>query len=158
MEANEYLQRLKEISSKKLSLLDEILLFTKTQNEVIKGQRFEEIDQLLNERQKRMDAVDKLDEQFVVYSSRHKDVTGITSFEELPKANLPSAAGLKDIVANIQEKIAQIKELDDENTSLIKTEIQNTREDITNTNAHKRATGAYYPPSNTTSYYFDKKK
>ena len=58
MEANEYLQRLKEISSKKLSLLDEILLFTKTQNEVIKGQRFEEVDQLLNERQKRMDAVE----------------------------------------------------------------------------------------------------
>ena len=36
METKEYLQRLIEISSKKLSLMDEIMMFTKTQNEVIR--------------------------------------------------------------------------------------------------------------------------
>lgn len=158
METKEYLQRLIEISSKKLSLMDEIMMFTKTQNEVIKDKRFEEVDLLIKERQKRMDAVDKFDEQFVVYSSRLKEMAGVTSFEELPNDEFPGLPELKGIVESIHERIIQLKELDDENTNLVKIEMQNTRNDITNTNAHKRATGAYYPPSNTTSYYFDKKK
>lgn len=158
MGAKEYIQGLKAISQQKLALFNEILMFTKTQNEVIKNQRFEEIDQLIKERQQRMDAIDKLDEQFVVYSSKLKEAIGIVSFEELPKANMPGTSELKNIILEIQKSIAKIKQIDDENTSLVKTEMKNTRENIDNTNAHKRATGAYYPPDNTTSYYFDKKK
>ena len=144
MEAKEYVQRLKDISSKKLVFFDEILLFARSQNEVIKGQRYEETDRLLKERQKRMDAVDKLDEQFMVYSSRLKDILG--------------TAELKEIVGDIQQKLSKIQELDEESAALVKAEMQDTREKISNTSAHKRATGAYYPSDSTTSYYFDKKK
>lgn len=158
MEAKEYVQRLKDISLKKLALFDEILLFNQSQNEVIKEQRFEEMDQLLNERQKRMDAVDKLDEQFMVYSSRLKDVLAISSLEELPQYNLPGTAELKEIIGTIQQKLNLLKKLDDENTTIVKSELKDTREMISNTNAHKRVTGAYYPTGNATSHYFDKKK
>lgn len=158
MEAKEYMQRIIEISSKKLVLFDEILLFARSQNEVIKGKRYEEMDPLLKERKKRMDAVDKLDEQFVVYSSRLKDTIGITTLEELPQVNVPGTSELKSLVEKIGQKLVQIKELDDENSAGIKTEMKDTRENINNTSAHKRATGAYYPMGNTTSYYFDKKK
>ncbi|NLB79834.1 MAG: flagellar protein FlgN, partial [Clostridiaceae bacterium] len=159
MKAEEYIQRLIDISSKKISLLDEILLFTRSQNEVIKGQRFDEMDQLLKERQKRMDAIDKLDEQFVVYSTRLKEVLSLSSFEELPQHNLPGTAELKKVVDSISQYIKQTKELDDENTALVKTEMKATQGQIKNANEHKRMTGAYYPKQNSgQSYFFDKKK
>ena len=159
MKAEEYIQRLIDISSKKISLLDEILLFTRSQNEVIKGQRFDEMDQLLKERQKRMDAVDKLDEQFVVYSTRLKEILSISSFEELPQHNLPGMAELKRAVDSISQNIKKTKEIDDENTALIKDEMKVTQGQIKNANNHKRVTGAYYPNQNSgQSYFFDKKK
>lgn len=159
MKAEEYIHRLTDISSKKMALLDEILLFTKSQNEVIKTQRFDEMDQLLKERQKRMDAVDKLDEQFVVYSSRLKEVLSLNSFEELPKHNLPGTAELKRVVDSISQTIKKTKEIDDENTALVKDEMKVTQGQIKNANNHKRVTGAYYPNQNSgQSYFFDKKK
>jgi len=134
-------------------------LFTKSQNEVIKGQRFDEMDQLLKERQKRMDAVDKLDEQFVVYSTRLKELLSFRSFEELPQYNLPGTAELKKVVDSISQCIVKTKEIDDENTALVKDEMKVTQGQIKNANNHKRVTGAYYPNQNSgQSIFFDKKK
>jgi hypothetical protein len=159
MKAEEYIQRLTDISSKKVTLLDEILLFTKSQNEVIKGQRFDEMDQLLKERQKRMDAVDKLDEQFVVYSERLKEILSLSSLEELPKHDLPGTAELKRVVDSISQILRKTKEIDDENTALVKDEMKVTQGQIKNANEHKRLTGAYYPnPNSGQSVFFDQKK
>ncbi|MGI6123071.1 MAG: flagellar protein FlgN [Acetivibrionales bacterium] len=159
MKAEDYIQRIIEISSNKLNLLEEILLFTRSQNEVIKGQRFDEMDQLLKERRKRMDAIDKLDQQFVVASAKLKELLSLSSFEELPQLNLPGTAELKKLVNGISEKLEKIKEIDDENTSLVKVEMKNTQGQIKNANTRKRVTGAYYPnPNSGQSYFFDKKK
>ena len=159
MKAEDYIQRLIDISSKKMALMDEILLFTKSQNEVIKGQRFDEMDQLLKERQKRMDAVDKLDEQFVVYSERLKEILSLSSLEELPKHDLPGTAELKRVVDSISQILRKTKEIDDENTALVKDEMKVTQGQIKNANNHKLVTGAYYPNQNSgQSYFFDKKK
>lgn len=159
MKADDYIQRLTEISSKKMILLEEILLFTRSQNEVITGQRFDEMDQLLKERQKRMDAVDKLDEQFVAYSARLREVLSLSSFEELPRYNLPGTAELKEIVDRISQNLIKLKQIDDENTALVKDEMKTTQGQIKSANTHKRVTGAYYPNQNSNqSYFFDKKK
>jgi methyl-accepting chemotaxis protein len=159
MDPKEYVRRLKDISLIKLSLLNEILLFVRSQNEVIKGQRFEEMDLLIKEKQKRMDAVDKLDEQFAAYSSKLKEILSIDSFEELPGYNLPGTQELRDVIESIHQKLQDIKEVDDENISLVKTEMKDIREQINNTSNNKRVQGAYYPSRNSvTSYYFDEKK
>lgn len=158
MKAEDYIQRLTDISSKKIALLDEILLFTKSQNEVIKEHRFDEMDQLLKERKKRMDAVDKLDEQFLGYSARLKELLSLSSFEGLPQHNLPGTAELKKVVDSISQNIIKIKEIDDENTALVKAEMMATQGHIKSANEHKRMTGAYYPNQNSSqSHFFDKK-
>ena len=159
MRAEEYIQRLTDISSQKLALLDEILLFTKSQNEVIKEKRFDEMNQLLEERQKRMDAVDELDKRFVVCSERLKELLSLNSFEELPRYNLPGTAELKRVVENISQCLIKIKELDDENTALVKAELNTVRGQIKTANEYKRIAGAYYPDQNSgRSVFFDKKK
>jgi len=159
MRAEEYIQRLTDISSQKLVLLDEILLFTKSQNEVIKEKKFDEIDQLLGERQKRIDAVDKLDEQFVVYSTRLKELLSLKSFEELPRYNLPGTVELKSVVDRISQCLIKIKEIDGENTALVEAELKTVKGQIKTANEYKRITGAYYPNQNSgRSVFFDKKK
>jgi hypothetical protein len=106
-----------------------------------------------------MDAIDKLDQQFVVASAKLKELLSLSSFEELPQLNLPGTAELKKLVNGISEKLEKIKEIDDENTSLVKVEMKNTQGQIKNANTRKRVTGAYYPnPNSGQSYFFDKKK
>lgn len=159
MEAKDYIQRMNELSTKKLALIEEILLFTRSQNEVITAGRFEEMDSLIGEKQSRMDAIDKLDEQFVVYSTRLKSVASLNSFENLPQQNLPGTVQLKDLVVKIQKSLSVIKTLEEENTALVKNELKDTKDKMDHSSAFKRVTGAYYPVKNDIpSYYFDKKK
>jgi hypothetical protein len=139
--------------------MEEILLTTRSQNEVIKAGSFEEMDPLLIDRKSRMDAIDKLDEQFAVYSSRLKSILSLDSFEDLPRYNLPGTAELKNLVVKINEKLSEIRRFEDENNSLVKKELNETREKINHSNTFKRVSGAYYPVKNEVpSYYFDKKK
>jgi len=159
MKAEDYIQKLTDISSQKLALLDEILLFTKSQNEVIKEKRFDEMNLLLEERQKRMDAVDKLDEQFVVCSERLRELLSLNSFEDLPRHNLPGTAELKRVVENISQCLIKIKEIDEENTSLVKAELKTVQGQMKAANEYKRISGAYYPDHNSgRSVFFDMKK
>lgn len=159
MEAKDYIQRLNELSNKKLALIEELLLFTRSQRDIIQDGRFEEMDSVIAEKQRRMDAVDKLDEQFVVYSSRLKSALSIASLEELPKFKLPGTAELKACVTKIHSVLSDIKALEDENNTRVKAELKDTREKINHSNAFKKVTGAYYPVKNEIpSYYFDKKK
>jgi hypothetical protein len=159
MEAKDYIQRLNELSLKKLSLLQELLLFTRSQKEIITAGRFEEMDSLIAEKQRRMDAVDKLDEQFLVYSSRLKSALAISSLEELPGFNIPGTSELKACISKIHGVLSEMKTLEDENASQVKKELKETKEKINHSNAFKRVAGAYNPVnSDIPSYYFDKKK
>jgi hypothetical protein len=159
MEPKDYVLRLGELSSKKLSLLNEILLFSRSQCEVIKEQKYEEMDLLIKEKQKRMDAVDKLDEQFAVYSSRLKSQLGISSLEDLPKFGLEGTRTLKENVSGIMELLDQIRAFDQDNSGKIQTELSGLKEKIKTNNSIKKINNAYGAPQNgLPAYYFDKKK
>lgn len=159
MEPKEYVMKLKDISQRKLTLLNEILLFARSQNEVIKGKRFEEMDLLIKEKQQRIDAVDKLDEQFAEYSSRLKEMLSVKSLEELPRFGFPGTKELKEVIENIFQKLNDIKVTDDENISLVKEEMTDIRKRLNSTSNNKRIQGAYNSSVNSiTSHYFDEKK
>lgn len=159
MEAKDYIQRLNEISQKKLIFMEEILLLTSKQNETIKARKFEEMDLLISEKQQRMDAIDKLDEQFAVYSSRLKTILSLDSFENLPQFNLPGTVELKNLVVKVKERLSEIKSIEDENSALVKSELKETKDKIDHSHAFRRVSGAYNPVKNEIpSYYFDKKK
>lgn len=159
MVPKEYVMKLKDISQRKLTLLNEILLFARSQNEVIKGKRFEEMELLIKEKQQRIDAVDKLDEQFAEYSSRLKEMLSVKSLEELPRFGFPGTKELKEVIENIFQKLNDIKVTDDENISLVKEEMTDIRKRLNSTSNNKRIQGAYNSSVNSiTSHYFDEKK
>ncbi len=159
MEINNYLKQLIEISERKLELIKDLYMFSYKQNEAIKSGRFEEVTQLVEEKQRKMDIIDKLDEQFVYNAGMLKKKLSVDSFERLNDFNLPGTKELKEIVGKIQEQLKAIKALDDENTRLVKKELKETGEKINHTNTFKQVDRAYNPVTpKIPSYYFDKKK
>lgn len=159
MDAKDYIARLNEINSEKLSLLDEILLFTKRQRDMILSGMLDDLGTMIAEKQYRMDAIDRLDEKFVVYAERLKQTLSISSLQSLADFGLPGTRELKELVEKIHQKLSDIKALDDENTALIKKELHATKEQINHSNAFKRVTNAYYPEAkDIPSHYFDRKK
>ena len=79
MEPQEYLSRLNEILVKKKTLLREISGFTRLQKEALSRDDYDEMEILIAKKQARMDATDKLDQQFVVYMEGLKRTLGIDS-------------------------------------------------------------------------------
>ena len=73
MEPQEYLSRLNEILVKKKTLLREISGFTRLQKEALSRDDYDEMEILIAKKQARMDATDKLDQQFVVYMEGLKE-------------------------------------------------------------------------------------
>ncbi|MCX7771740.1 MAG: flagellar protein FlgN [Clostridia bacterium] len=159
MEAKDYVQRLNEISAKKLALVEELVLYSRNQKELITGDRLEELEALLSQKQQRMDGIDKLDEQFTIYASRLKSMLSLNSFENLPRYNVPGTTELKALVLKINQKLTELKALEDENIAMVKDEMRDTQDKIKHNTAFKRVTGAYYPAApQMPSVYFDKKK
>ncbi|HHY64354.1 MAG TPA: flagellar protein FlgN [Clostridiaceae bacterium] len=158
MEPKDYVLKMKDISIKKLTLLDEIFLFARSQNEVIKDKRFEEMDLLIREKQQRIEAVDKLDEQFAECSSKLREMLSVKSLEELPRFNLPGTKELREVIESIFQKLKDIREIDDENISLVKAEMKDIKKKLNGVSNNKRIQGAYNPPMNMTSHFFDQKK
>lgn len=159
MEAAEIVQKLNEISLKKLELVREILLYTRSEKDALAAERLDDMQTLLNEKQQRMDAVDKLDEHFALLTAKLKSSLSLSSLEELPKHHLPGVKELKEVVSQIHQLLGEIKELEDENIAWVKAEMQDTREKIKQAENFKRVRGAYKPVNgNTPSYFFDTKK
>jgi len=159
MEAAEIVQKLNEISLKKLELIREILLYTRSERDALTSDRLDDMQTLLDEKQLRMDAVDKLDEQFALLTDRLKSSLSLSSLEELPRHHLPGVKELKEVVGQIHQLLGEIKELEDENIALVKAEMQDTRDKIKQAENFKRVRGAYKPVNgNTPSYFFDTKK
>ena len=95
MEPQEYLSRLNEILVKKKTLLREISGFTRLQKEALSRMTMMKW-RFLSQKQARMDATDKLDQQFVVYMEGLKRTLGIDSLDELPSKRIPGTGELKE--------------------------------------------------------------
>ncbi len=159
MEPIKTIDKMNELSQKKLDLVKEMLLFTRSEKEAIVSGRMEDLETFLNEKQVRMDAVDKLDEEFIAYSARLKSALSVESLEDLPRHHLPGAKELKEVVVTIHQLIGEIKSLEDENITLAKAELRETKEKIDQAENFKRVKGAYQPVNaNVPSYFFDTKK
>lgn len=166
MEAKDYVARLLAISEKKESLLElmksafvqeRVLLMTGGKDAI------DALDGVLNEKQRLMEEIDKLDEQFHVYSARLKQVVGIDSLEQLSNIQIQGRLELKGVVTRINELLKQLDQMQQDDLGLLGSELGSTQKQMKQLNQNKtqaRAFGkAYYPSTPAPpSIYFDKKK
>lgn len=160
MTADQYIQKLFELSTKKLDGLREILNLTTKQSAVITENSIEELQEIINLKQQQMDKIDEVDGAFEVYYARLKSILGVQSLEEIKMTELNGTAELKQIVTTIFTVTKQIQNLENENNNKVRDILTKLGTDIRQVNQSKIANNGYNVGGKIPqqSHYFDRKK
>lgn len=159
-----YIERLNELLQKKKALLLDILTLTQAQSEAITDEDLDSLNNLINSKQLKMDAINKFDEEFGTYYQRLKSTLGISHLDQLDTAKLESSASesakqLKGLTAEILKVIRDIGEIEKANDQKSKKLLEQFGSEIKKINQGKKANSAYNPgPVSSPSYFLDKKK
>lgn len=160
MAPDEYIQKLINLSEKKLTAIREILRLTEEQCAVITEDNLEDLQKIIDLKQKQMDITDENDAAFDIYFTRLKSVLGVESMEDVKMSKLNGAAELKQIITSIYEIIKQIQLIEKQNFDKANKLLEHLGQEIKKVNQGKIANNGYNiggkPPPQ--SYYFDKKK
>jgi hypothetical protein len=164
MSPEKYIERLNELLRKKKQLLLEISALTQSQTGAISDDGLDRLNQLIEEKQKRIDSIDKLDEEFEVYFQRFKSSTGIAKLDQSDISTLGGAVAdgakqLQKLTAEILEIIRAVSEYEKVNSQKSKDLLESFGNEIRKINQGKKANNAYKPASySAPSYFLDKKK
>jgi hypothetical protein len=159
MEVRDYLSRMNDILIKKQALLQEISGLTRAQKDALQRENYNELEVLIAKKQTKIDAIDKIDEEFSVYSARLKSTLDIESFDDLPQYRVDGTKELKDNVSEVFRLLSEIKSIEDENTGKMNAEMAKLKGKIKAQNSVKRINRAYgSPAAGTMNHYFDTKK
>lgn len=159
-----YIERLNELLQKKMSKLQEILALTGKQTDAITEDGLDRLNKLIEEKQRKIDDIDQLDEEFETYYERLKSILGISRLDQLDalKPEDRAAAGakqLKGLTAEILEIMRSISEIEQVNQQKSKSLLGGFSNEIRRINQGKMANNAYrYGPASAPSYFLDKKK
>lgn len=160
MTADQYIQKLMELSEKKLLGLREILKLTEHQSTIITEDSAEQLHEIIDLKQQQMDMIDEADQAFEVYYQRLKSLLGVQSLEDIKMADLNGTAELKQIVTTIYDITKQIQNLESSNNRKVRDILNKLSGEIRQIKQNQMVNngyniGAKLPPQ---SYYFDRKK
>lgn len=160
MEANQYIQKLLELSAKKLDGLRVIFKLTEKQSTVITEDNVQELQEIIALKQQQMDMIDELDQAFEVYYARLKSLLGVQSLEEVRLSALTGAAELKQMITTIFDITKQIQNMENENNKKVRDVLDKVTLEIRQISQGKVANNGYNIGGKMPrqSYYFDKKK
>lgn len=148
-----------ELLDKKYQLLMEMLLLTEAQTSAINLPSLDILQKLVEEKQQKIDAIDKLDEEFRVYFERLKMTTKVKKLENMDTSAFPGAKQLKDKTGEILALVSRISEVEKQNSAKSNELLTQLGSQIKKINQGKKINNAYNPaPTNTASFFLDKKK
>jgi len=154
-----YVQRLIEISGRKLILLQDIYALIGAQSKSIAEEGMDALEKLLADSQMKMGAIDKLDEEFNIYFLRLKHELKISSLDELKGSKISGITELQTLIKQIVSLTGDIREIETQNNERARRLLNTFGDDIKKLNQGKKINLAYTPGSTKTpSYFIDKKK
>ena len=155
-----YIERLCEASNKKLIILQSLYQLTQRQSDMINQDKLDSLEEIISQKQKHIDQIDKLDEEFNVYFLRLKQQLNIGSMDELEKTQMKGIKELKQTICQVMETIKEISGLEQQNNSKAKELLDELGTEIRKVNQGKKVTSAYNPGNalRPPSYYIDKKE
>lgn len=154
-----HIDRMLEISRKKYILLQDMLALTKNQAGAINEDGLEDLQKLIDEKQKCIEKIDRLDEEFNVYFRRFKSVMGVSRLSELDASGVKGARELQDVTGEILNLIREIGELEKLNNIKAENLFNHFGNEIKKINLGKKMNSVYVPKQqNPPAIYFDKKK
>ena len=156
---SDYVQRLIEASNKKYILIQEMFVLTKNQTNLIEEDSISEFEKLVDEKQDKINEINKIDEEFNVYFQRLKQVLKISSLDDLVNPDIKGVKQLKDVVSNIMSVLKEISNIEKLNSIKAEQLLKQFGEDITKLNLRKKANLGYQPDpmEKPPSYFIDKK-
>lgn len=160
MTPEQYIQKLTELSLKKLDNMKEILNLTKEQSEVITEDSINELQNIIDLKQKLIEEINELDDAFEVYFSRLKSVLGVERIEEISISKYQGTERLQQTVKLIFDTTKEIQAAENENSTKAKKVLDSLGGQIRQVKQGKIANNGYniggkLPQQ---SYYFDTKK
>ncbi len=159
MTADQYVQKLLELSQKKLEGLRHILRYTEEQSDVITEDKIEELEKIIDLKQQEMNSIDELDEAFEVYYTRLKSMLGVQSIEEIKMSELAGAAELRQIVTSIYEMTKQIQNLEIRNNKKLRESLNQLSAEIRQVKQGQMINNGYNMGGKMPQQsYFDQKK
>jgi len=159
MSAETCVKMLQEILDRKLKLMNTLLKLTEEQAGLINEDGLDQLGRVIAQKQKIIEAVDKLDEEFSVYFDMLKEKLDVTSLEQVKASDIEGADRLKESVSKILEVARAASEIDRENREKADKLMEELSGSIKKIAGGKRAASAYNPsPIQMPSYFIDKKK
>lgn len=153
------IKRLQEISVNKLNLLEKILNLTKAQSQSIAAEDLNGLENLISDKQKLIDEISKLDEEFSDCFQELKRGLNVESLDELKGIDIPGADRLQEIIDRIMETLKEICEIEKRNEAEVRKLMNAIGDEIRKINQAKKANAAYMPrQTGSPSYFIDKKK
>jgi cob(I)alamin adenosyltransferase len=149
-----------EILERKKMLLGEMMALTEEQASAINADTLDRLEEIIEEKQRRIDEIDKLDEEFVVCMEKLKEAYGIKRLDDPGMCpGFPQAEKLKEITGEIFSLISGISEAEKANAVKCKKLLEQLGSKIREINQGKKINKAYNsPPPGVASFFVDKKK
>lgn len=160
MTPDEYVQRLTESLRRKMKLLNELFSFTQNQTDAINREDVESLNNLIKDKQKRLDEIDKIDEEFNVYFLRLKQTLKVSNLDEIKDQDIKGIKELQGIIGNVMAKIKEISIQEKQNNIKAQNLLNSIGNEIKKMNLGKKADSGYNPPpiAQPPAYFIDKKK
>ena len=161
MSNSTYINRLIKLSQEKKNLLNEMLLITQEQKTIIVEQAIDQLNNLIDEKQNRINSINSLDDQFEQIFSNMKTELKINDIGELLVLKNPEAIELKKTISDIMTLINHIKNVEMENALKLNQQKKEIGKKLQDLKKNRLAVNKFYnsksylPPNPT---FIDKKK
>lgn len=144
--SKDQIDKLIAIAQNKNKLIDRIYQITKLQVDEIAKEDIERLNKALDQKDKLIKAIDRLDIEFLTIFSEIKKDNNVEDIYELSPKQYPNLAKLKTVVKEISSRLMAISLLDEKNQEGIKKALEGTKLELRRLNKGKKAYKGYNVP------------
>ena len=144
-----------EISKKKSDILNEVYSLTAEQSRVIAKEDIEGLNELIDKKQVVIDKAQELDAKFEEIVDDLKLVYGVKKLDEIEICK-DAVEKIQIVIKAIMDKVRLIRQLEMENSNLLREMKDNMERKITSIKAGKKAVSNYGYANMQQPVYFDK--
>ena len=159
-DSRDYFKNMTELLVKKKMLLAEMLELTRNQTPAIEEGSLDKLQKLIEEKQSRIDEIDRLDTEFKTCMEKLKSAAGVKELGELDASRFPGASELKQATAEVMSLVEKISSVEKINNAKSKELLEKLGSQIKRLNQAKKLSNAYNRPdaAGPSSFFVDKKK
>jgi hypothetical protein len=152
--------KMTELLAGKKSLLAEMLELTREQTDAIEERSLDRLQKLIEEKQKKIDEIDRLDAEFTTHLEKLKTAAGVKNLGELDASRFPGAGELKRATDGVISLVEEISSVEKVNAAKSMELFEELGAQVKKINQAKKLSNAYNKPdaAGAPSYFIDKKK